>query len=349
MATLTYGNRLNLFNVHQVKSDRGETLNMAQNLAERNDLIRDLPTYKANQGLTHKIFRWTTLPSGERVQIGGTWGAEAPQGENAVEGMFSLKTSYEPKTDTLTDDDPEAASARVDGDIAAFEEGLSQSWANLLLKGDPAPRQDSIVGLMQRGPYNAIDNEFCFNVGGSAVSANTNLRSAWLMCPGINTVHLIHNGAHPTVGVERKRMPIQRVEDPDNVGTKHSYISPVEFAFQQGICIRDQRAVKRLANIPAAYGDTLTGDWFEALMYARYNHSIIGQMDTMAGNKGSQWFLYVDGWTYAKLVTAANNEKGVYFSSDNIYVTKLMMIGDIIVRRLDALSLDAASGETYVS
>lgn len=349
MSTLTYGNRLNLYYIHQARSDKGEILNMAQNLAERNDLIRDLPSIPANQGLTDKGFRWTSLPGGQRVQIGGYWTSSQPTGENFVEGMLSIKDSYEPHTDTLTDDDPAAAAARVDADIAAFEEGMSQGWVNLLIKGDTTPQQDSIVGMMKRAPYNAIDNEFTFNVGGSTVSGNTNLRSAWLMCPGINTVHLIHNKAHPTLGIEVKRMPMQRVLDPLD-STKHAWISPVEFTFQQGISIRDQKAVKRLANIVSAYGDTLSGSFFEALMYARNMHSVVGAMETSDGSKGSQWFLYVDGWTYSKIIATINvTGSQVYMGDNNIYRTKLVMIGDIIIRRLDGLNYTSGSGETYVS
>jgi hypothetical protein len=346
---LTYGNSLNIFNIHQARSDKGEILSMAQNLAERNDLPKDLPLKPANQGLTEKGFRWTTLPSGKRVQIGGYWGSSTAQGENFIEGMFQVKDSYEPHLDVLTDDDPEAAARRVDGDIAAFEEGLYQSWANLMVKGDATPRQDSIVGLMQRAPYTAIDNEFCFNVGGAGVAANQNLRSAWLVAPGFNTFYGIYNKAHPTLGIEKKRMPVQRIPDPDDA-TQHAYISPVEFMFSQGICIRDQKAVKRLANIPCGYGDVVTGQWFEALMYARYMHSVVADFETMAGAKGTQWFLYVDGWLYAKLLATINNEKSqVYMGDGNLYHTKLLMIGDIVVRRLDALGYAKDAGETYVA
>lgn len=339
MSTLTFGNRLNVFNIHAARTDRGETLNMAQNLAERNDLLRDLASYPANQGLTHKGIRWTTLPSGQRVEIGGTWGNEMGHYVPFVEGMFSVKSSFETPRDVLKDDDPETAAAVLDGHIKAFEEGLTQAWANLLVKGDSAPRQDSIVGLMQRAPYNALDNEFCFGIGGTG----SNLRSAWLICPGINTVHLIHNKSHPTFGIEVERMPIQRLVDPDD-STKHNWIVPIEFGFQQGICIRDQKAVKRLANIPCGYGEDVSGDWLEALLYARHMHTVVGDV-----NGGNQWFLYCDGWLYAKLVSLANKELRVQMSDANVYQTNLPMIGDIVIRRLDALNYASAAGETVVS
>lgn len=341
MATKTFGNRQNLFYILSSKTDKGEPLNMAQNLAERLDMIRYIPTYPANQGLTHKYWQWTSLPSGQRVQIGGTWGTEMAQGRADIEGMFSVKSSYEPRTDVLKYDSPEA----VNGQIAAFQEGLGQSWANLMLKGDTTPQQDSIVGLMKRAPYTTCDSEFCFNVGGSGVSANTNLRSGWLMCPGVNTLHFIYNKTNPTLGIGVERMPKQRIVDP-NDSTKHAWIQPVEFEFEQGLVIRDVKACKRLANIPCGYGDALTADWFEALVYARHMHTVVGGDQ----EQPTQWFFFVDGFLYAKLVSKTQSDSSpVKFRDTNPYRVHLPMIDDIIIARHDALSYAPGSGESYVS
>jgi hypothetical protein len=342
MATLTYGNRQNLFYILSAKTSGGEPLNMANNLAERLDMIRFIPTYPANQGMTHKYWQWTSLPSGERVQVGGYWGSDMAQGRADIEGMFSVKSSYEPHRDVLKYESSES----IDAHIRAHEEGIGQGWANLMLKGDDAPKQDSIVGLQKRTPYMTCDNEFCFNVGGSGVSANTNLRSGWLMCPGINTVHFIYDKTNPTVGIKVEKMPVQRIVDP-NDSTKHSYIHPVEFEFEQGLVIRDVKSCKRLANIPCGFGDALTADWFEALVYARHMHTVVG------GDKDqpSQWFFFVDGFLYAKIVSKMNADNSfvVQRRDDNPYKIHLPMIDDIIIARNDAQTYAPGSGETYVS
>ena len=71
MAELEYGNRDNLFNVMKAHAPDGTLLDMSINLTERNDMIRDFPTYPSNNNMTHKGVRWETLPTGTVTVVGG--------------------------------------------------------------------------------------------------------------------------------------------------------------------------------------------------------------------------------------------------------------------------------------
>ena len=51
----------------------------------------------------------------------------------------------------------------------------------------------------------------------------------------------------------------------------------------------------------------------------------------------SPWMLYCDPLVYTQLVTLMMNKGNVRFSANNPYKIELPMIGDIIIRRSDAL------------
>ena len=59
------------------------------------------------------------------------------------------------------------------------------------------------------------------------------------------------------------------------------------------------------------------------------------------------WILFCDEWLFAKMLVEANNKLMVYMSAENIYNTRLPMIGtDIVIARWDALNHVIGSGFT---
>ena len=76
--------------------------------------------------------------------------------------------------------------------------------------------------------------------------------------------------------------------------------------------------------------DVPTADFINNVIRAANYHTMPGDMP---------WNLYCDAQLYTQLVIGANSTLMVYTSDQNIYRTKLLMIGDnVIVRRLDALN-----------
>ena len=340
MANNTLSSRGNLFDVLKFKRpDAKGAISVANTLIETLHFIQDMPSVPANGNTWHQGLRVQSLPSGSMVDIGGTWGASKTERTPFVECLATIRDSYESPLDVLKTEGPEISKALVADEKINHIEGNGQAWSNLLLNGPSTPTQNSIVGLMDRAPWATYDNEFCYNVGGTG----NDLRSAWLIQPSITTVHLLHNPNHPTLGVEMedKTGPngIYKV-DPDDP-TKHNYWAVIEFMLQQGLCIRDQRAVKRLANIPCAITDYSGPDVITYAITASLKHN------TLANRP---WFMYCDGDLYAQLVNGTNQKLKVYTSNKNIYQTELPMIGsNIIIRRWDSLNHASGSGETVVA
>ena len=337
MSTNTLSNRANMYDVLKLKAPNAKgALEITNTLVEVNDLMADLQSLPSNGGLFHQGIRVTSLPSGSLVNVGEYWGTSKTERTPFVEALATIKDSWECPTDVLKTEGAEVSQALVRDERETHVEGNSQAWCNLIIQGPTTPAQNAIVGLMGRAPWNAVDSEYTWSVGGTG----NDLRSGWLVSPGVSRVHLIHNPAHPTLGIEFEDKGESRQVDPDD-SDKHRWIITHEYMIQQGICIRDQRALKRICNIQCGSSDYSGPDVVNAVIKAIHKHNI---------TRNKPWFFYVDADLYTQLVLATNDKLKVYMSDRNIYQTELPMIGpNVIIRRLDALNHASGSGESVVS
>lgn len=340
MGTTSLATELNLFDILKLKApDNKGALDVAEVLNETNDALRLLPNYPANGNSFHEGLRTTSLPSGEFSYIGGSWGVSKGTEEKFVESLCLVRAAMEIRSDVLKSQGSQLALAMLNNKKRQCIEGLHQAWSNLLLKGVSVPNQLAIIGLEKRAPWNAYDNEYCFNIGGSG----NDKRSAWLMAPGAQSVHLLHNPLHPTLGIGYEAKPESRLIDSDAT-TKHYYVLPYEFEFQGGLCIPDQRAVKRLCNIDCAITDSPGIDVVNYAIEATLRHNLLSN---------SQWILFCDANLYAKLIRAMNDKTMVFMNDQNVWRTNLPSIGagkgSIVIARWDSLNYAPASGESAVS
>jgi hypothetical protein len=340
MSTNTLANRQNLYDVQKLKAPNGGAVDITNTLVERNDLIMDLPALPSNGGLFHQGARTSALPEATLTNIGGTWGSTKSERTPFVEALATVRSRFQSPKDVLQSEGAEVSQMLVTEEKSDHMEGMGQSWANLIVQGPATPQQNGIVGLMGRAPYTSIDSEFTYDTGGTG----SDLRSAWLMQPGPATVHLVYNPNHPTLGVEMQDKGEVFVQDPTAASldaAEGRWDIIIEFMLQQGFVIRDQRAVKRIANIPAGATDVPTAELINNVIRAANKHS-----STMS----KTWFLYCDADVHTQLILDANSKLKVYMSDKNIYQTELPMIGpNIIIRRLDALNHAIGSGESELS
>jgi len=342
MSTLTLANRSNLFDVQKLKAPNGGAVEVTNTLIERNDLLMDLPALPANGGMFVTGARTSSLPTSTLTNIGGVWGSSKSERTPFVEALATTRGRFQCPKDVLETEGPEVSQMLVSEEKDDHIESMGQEWSNLVISGpdeQAAAVQNSIVGLANRAPYKTIDNEYTYDTGG----AGSNLRSAWLMQPGARGVHLAYNPNHPTLGVQMTEKGEVFVQDPTAASldaAEGRWDIIIEFMLQQGFVIRDQRAVKRIANIPVGGTVTPGADLINNVIRAANKHS-----STMS----KTWFLYCDADVHTQLILGANDTLKVYMSDKNIYQTDLPMIGtNIIVRRLDSLNHAVDSGETQI-
>lgn len=352
MATLSIVTIGNVFDLLKLRLPDGSPLDSILNaLAERDDFMSLVPAFPANQGLTHHDLRTISLPTGNLVDIGGSWKTSKAEREPVVEGLMTIRSAYKAPTDTFKNFEPALGKKLLKAEKIAHVMTLNQQLTNMMVEGSTTPNQSGVAGLMKRDPYQTYDNEFTFNVGG----AGSDLRSCWLMKPGIDTLHFLYNKNHPTLGIEQ----VEKGEYPEEgLGTdndEHRWNIWIEFMVQKGIFVRDQRALKRVCNVPCGVTDIPGADLINQIINASIINAPTGGSMTVEANGKvtdlpSPWLLMCDERLYAKLVIAANDKLMVYRSENNIYQTKLPMIGDnIIIARMDALNKVLGSGETAVA
>ncbi len=359
MATLNSVTTGNIFDVLKMKLPNGSAVDSVVNaLAERDDFSRFVPAFPANNGLTHHGVRTITLPTGYIVNVGGSWKPSKSIHEPFVEGLMTVRSSYEAPRDTFTQEKKEVGQKLLQANRTAHVMGLNQAVSKAMLGGGddntgttPNVKQDGIIGLMDRDPYKTYDSKFTFNVGGSG----DDLRSGWLMKPGIDTLHVLYNKSHPTLGVEFQDKGEFPEEGLGSSNDEHRWNIWQEFMIQKGLFVRDQRALKRICNVPCGVTDVPGADLINQIINASIiNAPTGGSMEVEANGRvtdlPSPWLLMCDERLYAKLVIGANDILKVHTSAANIYQTDLPMIGpDIIILRMDSLNKVLGTGEAEVS
>jgi len=352
MATKSVATVGNVFDLLKLRLPDGSPMNSILNaLAERDDFSRFLPAYPCNSGLVHRDLRTISLPTGYQVDIGGSWKSSKSEREPVVESLMTVRGSYEAPSDTFSTMEPELGKRLLAAEKIAFVMALNQQVTKMMLEGSVLPSQSGIVGLMKRDPYITYDNMFTFNVGGSG----DDLRSCWLMKPGIDTVHALYNKNHATLGIEQTDKGEWREDGLGTGNDEHRYNIGIEFMVQKGLYVRDQRAVKRICNVPCGVSDSPGADLIEQIINASIINAPTGGVMSVAAADGqitdtpAPWLLMCDERLYAKLVIMANAHLEVKQSDNNLYRTKLNMIGDnIIICRMDALNKTIGSGEADV-
>lgn len=351
MATLSSLTIGSVFDLIKFKLPDGSGLNQIVNgLAERDDFSSLVPAFAANQGLTNHTLRTISLPTGYLVDVGGSWKASKAEREPVIEALCTIKSAYQAPIDTFRYEDPALGKQLLKAEKLAHAMTINQQLTNLIIEGT-TPNQSGLVGLMRRTPYMTYDNRFCFNVGGSG----TDLRSCWLMKPGVDTLHMLYNKNHPTLGIEMDDKGEVRIDSLGTSNDEHRYDLCIEFMIQKGINVRDQRALKRICNVPCAVADLPGADLLNQIIEASIiNAPTGGIMQVSAGGQVTElpapWLLMCPERLYAKLVIEANNKVMVFDDDKNIYRTKLPRIGDnIIICRMDALNKSLGSGETAVA
>jgi hypothetical protein len=333
--------------------DKKAIQSIAATLAERDDMTRYTPSLAANSGVSHTILRQLALPTGYVVDAGGSWKESKAEFEPDVSAMFTLRSTYRTNPDYFKNMAPEVAAVQLRAQKASHIMCLAQGRNNLILNGSSSPSQSTLTGLMGMTQYGSIDYKFTFTAGGTG----DDLRSCWLMKPGVDTVYMIHNAYHPTMGIEMDDKGEQLITGLGTSSDEHRYDIFIEFMLQSGIVVEDQRALKRICNVACGTSDNPGSNLINAIIDAANINAPTGgtlmEYDSdgkVINELAAPWILLCDERLHSKLIRTQNDKLFVYESEDNIYRTKVKSIGgDIIIARWDALNHEIGSGESALS
>lgn len=239
---------VNLLDIAKSLDPDGKTAKVVEVLARMNPLIETLPFVEANQPSGHvTTVRTGALPSAvwRKYNQGVAPNKSARAQITETMGMLEARSEVDEKL------------AKLNGNLEAFRfseaiahvEGINQQVETAFFYGSPsadypfmgiAPRYASLTGETK---------DYIVNCTGSAGSTNT---SIYLMVLGENTVHGIYPKGSKA-GIDHQDLGIIDAFDENN---KRYRAYADLWRWDMGLCVRDHRAIVRVANIAAA--DLLT-------------------------------------------------------------------------------------------
>lgn len=215
----------------------GKIATLVEILKQDNEILQDMTMVECNNGLSHRTTVRATLPEVEfRMFNQGVKKGKSTTLQ--VEDSTAMAEAYADVDKDLAEINSNTQEFRLSED-RAFIEAMNQEQAKTLFYGNVALEPKKYTGFAPRFGKLAYDNVLDF--GGSG-NANT---SVWLIPWGDNTVH----GIYPKgsiAGLQVNDLGEQTVTD-ENGGMFQAYRS--HYQWKLGLCIRDSRFVKRIANI----------------------------------------------------------------------------------------------------
>lgn len=253
MATIDLSSVYTLLDIAKTHNNKVE-LDVAKVLHKKNGVLRFTSWEEANQLTSHIFSKEVGLPSGNERAIGEGSVGEKPQNAQGVESLSYIESRSEIDIIMARIKGGQFPGWRYKRDMQ-HSEGLGQSMANKMFYGTGLPGK--IHGLASR--YNSLALDNVSSAGGVIASANT---SIWVVQPGDMTFSLLYgmgarpsdpNGEYSEGFINMQDMGIEFVVTNTTTGAGlHKFITLFDIMF--GLCVYDDRAVQRLANINTTTG-----------------------------------------------------------------------------------------------
>jgi len=241
MATLTQSN-LSLLELAKRIDPNGQVASIAEVLQTTKNLFAYLPWKEANMETAHRGTVRTSLPTGTWRQLNKGVSSESSTTKQITEYLGMLETYSE----------IDVKEARMSGNVnqyrntedKAFIEGLAQTFMSTFFYGNNATNTGSFTGLHPR--YATLTAGSVVTGGGSTARS-----SIWILQPGENKMEMLYpkgmgSGGAANFGVVSTDLR----EDTKTLSDGTMYqVYRTHFEINAGMFVKDERCVKRIANI----------------------------------------------------------------------------------------------------
>lgn len=269
---------------------------IAEILAESNDLLADAHFMECNDGTNHKCVIRHGLPKGTFRKLYGFVPTEKSTTQNVVDTTGSLEAYSTPDVD-LVKQSKNPAQFRLN-EAAAFIEGMGQTAQETIIYGNKADNDAEFDGLAVR--YSKISKDkssIGYNVvdGGGTGSNNT---SIWFITWGENHTALLYPKGSKA-GLEHTDDGIQT--ETNDKGAKRKVYQD-HFQHKLGLTIKDFRSTARIANIDVKELQNGNVDLLKLLRKGYF------KIKSHAKKAGAKTFVYCNS-TIAEYLDAAASDK----------------------------------------
>jgi len=235
----------------------GQLLYVAETLARRNPIVREVPIIEANQALTHIGSRQNSLPTVQKRAIndGVTKSAHKEIPVTAPMSLFECMSQVDEEILRLAGGNAAGLRQRKD---AAFVEAMAQSVADEIFFGSVADDVLGFNGLTtmfnSTTVYPNDDATWFYNVLSAGGAGGCT--SVWIVEWGPEKAHLIYP-KNTQGGIEITDLGKQLVSG-TTAGEFVAYVT--QFKWRCGLYVQDERCVQRLANIERTGAANLWND-----------------------------------------------------------------------------------------
>lgn len=309
-----------------------EIIDVAEVLNETNDIIADAVVQQANDITSHVVGRRTALPTSTWVKPGNGWNSTTGRLNQARETIGQLKARYQCPQDIMRIQ-PNPAKYRSQQE-RTYIESMGQEFANTMVAGSTTGEPpEEFDGLMAR--YNTLSTSTARYVANNGASSGTgaSLTSIWFIQWRPGGVYLIYprNTTGGGIKKEDKGLVYTLADNSANTPTveyqnNQLWAFITEFSWDVGLCIEDQRCVKRLANISTASAtDSNTLDE-DKIIECRYNYKTPGTIS-----------MYCNETIFVQMMILAKDKRNVHWEPNNPFGKPVMYFHDMPIRRLDVI------------
>lgn len=277
---------------------------------EVNPVLRFIPAVKANQILSHRINRRTSLPQGtwRKAYKGTASKASTTQVLNIPLSLLEARSEID---EDIVDNSPDPQGTRRTEDMA-FTEGMSQQVMDAFIGGSTAGAPEEFDGLQQYlddlSLRTVIDGG---NSGGTSIYiVDLSPRTTYFVYPSAASnrgLLGLQINTNPTGGGSGK----EKVDDSDG-NPYYAYVT--QFKWWVGLVVRDELGVGRYANINATVGGSNSFDenkLIEVMNDGRFNpattfllvhRKMLTQMEIRAKDKSNVNFDFTNALSGERVV-----------------------------------------------
>jgi hypothetical protein len=298
------------------RTNNKDVLEMANPLAERNEILQDAYWVEANQKASHVGTKVIKLASGtwRRANQGAAAGNNVTKQHTEGIGRLELFSDID---EAILDISGSKKAAIRSGEDKLTLEGLGQDLSEAIYNGSLSDDPEKFDGLVTR--YNVLADANVYDAGGSGSDTTSLFIIEW----GPMSCHMIYPEGTP-VGLSFEDKGKVRIVP--TAGTAY-YAYETQFVAHAGLYVHDDRCVQRIANIETSGSDNTLDD--DQILEALNN------MPTVGGNGNTM--IYVNRTLKTQLDILAKDKSNVNYTSDNAFGIPVTRFRGIPVRLWESI------------
>lgn len=325
MATVIGTNNPTLIDFTKMLDGDGKITNdIVEMLTQQNELLLDMTWQEANQITSHRSTIRTGIPAPTWRQY---YQGVQPTKNTYVQvdepmGMMEARSVIDAK---LADLNGNSSQFRLN-EAVGFIEGMNQDMTSVLIYGNVNTSAQKFNGFMPRFSdlTTAHSKENIIDAGGTSTDNTSILLVGW----SPRTAYGIFPKGMPA-GLQRTDNGKQEVLDASSL----RYTAYEEkFTWDAGLCVRDWRAVVRIANIDVSnlVGETSAADILKLMTKAVHKRpaALVGSC---------RWAFYANNTVITMLDIQAQNKANVYLTVGGEEGQEKLMFRKIPIRRVDQI------------